>query len=284
MQQEIKEISRNSPYYPKEWADLIDAPTCLQYVGDEKLLSLRKFTIVGSRRTPKVALKIGQEISKTLSSVFAIVTGLADGADEAVIESVLDSGGKIISILPGGFSALPKEKMPLLKRIMQTGLLLSPHPYDTPVRSFSYEYRNKLLATIGEGTLVLGADAKSGALITAKYTVQEEKPLFVLPYTPGATCSEGCNALLKKGAYLTENANDILEKFGVESVAKEPLPLSLSGEEKAILQTLRESGEEHISILSQKTAIPIFKIRAILSALEVKGVVVAVGGNKYAPV
>ena len=96
----------------------------------------------------------------------------------------------------------------------ENGLLLSPHPYETPVCSFSYEYRNKLLAALGDGTLVLGAADKSGALITAKYAHKFQKPIFALPYAPGAAAGAGCNQLIKQGGFLTETAKDVADKFG----------------------------------------------------------------------
>lgn len=272
----------DSSAYPREWKILSDAPKTVYAVGDISLLQARKLTVVGSRTTPVYALKLGERIAKELSGSLAIVTGTADGGDIAAIEGALSGGGKMICVLAGGFSAIPQANIELLREVARKGLVLSPHEYETPVRNFSYEYRNKLLAALGEGTLVLGAGAKSGALITAKYAENFQKPVFAFPYAPGAAAGEGCNALIKQGARLVENAEDIAERLGID-IRKEKPATALSADETKTLQALRELSDEHITQLAEKTGIPSFKLRAVLSALEVKGLAVSLGGNRYAP-
>ena len=239
--------------------------------------------VVGSRRTPTPALKLGEKICEELSSALVIVTGVADGGDSAAIEGALKGSGKVVCLLAGGFSSLPQGNINLMERVAKRGLLLSPYPFDTPVRKFSYEYRNKLLAALGEGTLVLGAAEKSGALITAKYAEEFKKTIFALPYFPGVAAGAGNNLLLKKGAKLTESGLDVLETFGVD-ILKEKPQIELTKEEQAVMDALRDLSEAHISELSAKTGVPTFKLMAMLSALEVKGIVVKLGGNRYAPV
>lgn len=276
-----RSIQKDGTLYPIGWKHLSDAPETLYAIGDIQLLKERIFVVVGSRRTPAQALKIGAGIAKDLSSEFVIVTGTADGGDGAAIEGALSGSGKIICVLAGGFSAIPQGNLPLLKRVAEHGLLLSPYPYETPVRSFSYEYRNKLLAAMGEGVLVLGAAEKSGALITAKYAKQLKKPIFALPYAPGSAAGEGCNALIKKGGYLTENAADVLSVFGIEKNERQKA-VALSPDEEKLYEALRDFGEGHIGELALRAGIPAFKARAVLSSLEVKGLAVSLGGNRYA--
>ena len=278
----LTELDISSPYYPKEWKGFVDSPEKLYALGDISLLQGRKFAVVGSRRTPANALKLGEEISKTLSQEFVILTGTADGGDTAAIEGALKGSGRVICLLAGGFSALPQCNLSLLERVAKRGLILSPHPYETEVRAFSYEYRNKLLAKLCEGVLVLGAGEKSGALITAKYALTFDKPIFALPYPPNSSSGAGCNALIKKGGYLTESAMDIAEKLSVDLTEKKK-EISLTPDEAKLYEVLQE-GEAHATELAQKTGIPVFKLRAVLSSLEVKGVVVSLGGNRYAAV
>ncbi len=273
------EIPLSSALYPKEWKTLKDPPPVLYARGDTALLQGRKFTIVGSRRTPAPALQAGKEIAKELSHAFVILTGTADGGDSAAIEGALLGTGKVICLLAGGFSAIPQGNLPLLEKVAKRGLLLSPHPLETPVREFSYEYRNELLAALGEGTLVLGAAEKSGALITARYAWKQKKPVFALPYFPGSAAGVGCNSILKAGGVLTETAGDIAKVFQVE--LKPQTKAALTADEEKMLNALQELGEAHAEALSQKSGIPLFKTRAVLSALEVKGACVALGGNRY---
>ena len=277
---EIREIEQNSAYYPIEWQPLSDKPQTLYAVGNIELLKSRKLTMVGSRRTPKNALVLGESIAKELSGTFTIVSGSADGGDSAAISGAIASGN-VICVLAGGFSALPQSNLSLLEKVMQKGLVVSPHPYDTPVRNFSYSYRNKLIAALGEATLVLGAGEKSGALGTAKYAQQLQKPVFALPYAPNSPVGAGCNALIKQGGYLTENAADVFMRLGVEYTERK-IEISLTETETQMLGALKELGEGHIAEISAKSGLPTFKARAILSALQVKGLVIELGGNRYA--
>lgn len=281
----LTEIPFSSPLYPKEWKRLPDAPKALYALGNIELLQERKFTVVGSRRTSAQALKLGTKISEELSKPFVVVTGTAEGGDSAAIEGAL-TNGRLICLLAGGFSALPQSNLSLLRQVAKKGLLLSPHPFETPVRNFSYEYRNKLIALLGEGTLVLGAGEKSGALITAYYAKEAGRPVFAFPYPPNAAAGVGCNRLLKTGGYLTESAEDIFPKLGIsgEDLLKTKAKPTLSLEEEKMYAALCEQGEAHVNELSVKSGVPVFKARAVLSSLEVKGLSVSLGGNRYGAV
>ena len=278
----LTEIPFSSPDFPSEWKELPDCPQKLYALGDISLLKGRKLAVVGSRRTPANALKLGVEIAKSLSYQLVIATGVADGGDSAAIEGALLGGGRVICLLPGGFSALPQYNLELLRKVAKRGLILSPHPFETEVRAFSYEYRNKLLAKLCQGVLVLGAGEKSGALITAKYAAAFKKEIFAFPYPPNSSSGAGCNALIKKGAHLTESAEDVAERLGVDLTEK-PREIALTPDEEKLYACLKE-GEAHASELAQKTGIPVFKLRAILSSLEVKGFIVSLGGNRYSAV
>ena len=264
--------------YPAGWANLADAPICLYAKGNLALLKERKFAVVGSRRTTEGAKKLGVQIAKELCAQFAVVSGSADGGDEAAVKGGL-LGGKAICFLAGGFGSSPKEN-PLLPSVEQEGLVVAACPFDTPVRVYSYEYRNKLLAALCEGVLVLGAAKKSGALITAKYAKSFQKSVFAIPYAPLVAAGEGCNGLIKEGAYLTENAADILARYGYEKPQK--VAPVLTELEQKIVDLLAEVEEIHISELSTRLGVPTFKLTATLASLEVKGVAVKLGGNRYA--
>lgn len=274
------EIPLSSALYPKEWKTLKNPPPVLYARGNIQLLEERKFTIVGSRRTPAPALQAGKEIAKELSHAFVILTGTADGGDSAAIEGALLGTGKVICLLAGGFSSIPQGNLALLQEVEKRGLLLSVHPFETPVREFSYEYRNELLAALGEGTLVLGAAQKSGALITAKYAWKDKKPVFAIPYFPGSSAGVGCNSILKAGGILTENAGDIAKVFQIELKPQTKTPLT--ADEEKMLNALQTLSEAHAEELAKASGIPLFKTRAVLSALEVKGACVSLGGNRYA--
>lgn len=278
----ITPIPYSSSLYPDSWKEFPDAPIVLYAKGNLSLLKKRSFAIVGSRRTQASALKIGEKISKTLSSKFVIVTGVADGGDSVAIEGALQGSGEVVCLLAGGFDSIPKSNPLLFQKALEKGLILSPHSYETPSRIFSYEQRNKLLASLVDGVLVLGAGEKSGALITAKYAKSQKKPIFALPYPPLSVSGVGCNALIKNGAYLTETAEDILSFYGLETEKSAEIPLT--EEEKKALEFLKEKGEAHLSEISSGAGLPLFKTTAVLSSLEMKGVAVKLGGNRFSAI
>ena len=280
--EKIAPIFEGDELYPKAFAGLEHAPLCLYAKGNTRLLEERLFAVVGSRRTVETARKAGKQIAEALSHSFTVLTGAADGGDEAAIEGAFAGSGKVIALIAGGFSATPQGNLPLLKRVEETGLLLSACSYDTPVRVYSYEVRNELLAALSVGVLVLGAAKKSGALITAKYAKEQGKPLFAIPYPLGTTAGEGCNALIKAGARLTESAADIFQAFGME--AAEERQVALGETEAKTLEALKELSEAHIGELSKTLGLPVFKLTATLAALEMKGLAVKLGGNRYGAV
>ncbi len=275
----MEEIPLSSPVYPKEWKNLADPPPALYAVGDISLLRERKLAIVGARRTPASALKIGRDIAAALCEKFLLVTGVADGGDTAAIEGALSKNGKIACLLAGGFSALPQCNLALLERVVRKGLLLSPYPFETQVRSFSYPHRNKLLARLCEGVLVLGAGEKSGALLTAEAAKEKGLPVFALPYPPNAAYGVGCNRLIKQGARLVENAEDIASYYQMD-LTESKRAFSLTDDERRVYEEIRERTECHLNELIA-LGLPVFKLRGILSALEVKGAILSLGGNRF---
>ncbi len=276
----IVEIPLSSPEYPAELKVIPDPPKILYVLGDISLLRERKFGVVGSRRTPLNMLKLGGEIAGKLSAHFVIVTGVADGGDSAAIEGALAANGKVICVLAGGFSALPQSNLDLLERVAEKGVLLSPYSFETGVRTYSYEYRNKLLAYLSEGLLVLGAGEKSGALISAKYAKAAKRKIFALPYPPNSASGSGCNELIKSGAYLTENAADITKHYDI--VEEEKREISLTPDEERVYKALQNMLSAHATELAEIAQVPVYKLRGVLTALEVKGAIVAIGGNRYA--
>ena len=279
---DILVITKESEFYPEAFQSFSDAPERIYAVGNIQLLKTEKFVVVGARRTPVNALKTGGEIVKRLSEAFTVVTGSADGGDTTAIENALPTGN-IICVLAGGFGALSQSQYLLLEKVAEKGLLLALHPYETEVRAYSYEYRNKFLSALGTNVLVLGAGEKSGALITAKYAKKQGKTIFALPYPPNTEIGKGCNALIKRGAYLTETAEDIFDVLHIN--VSQALPkIELSETEEMILETVKTLVSGHIIEIAERTGLPTYKLQGALSALEVKGVITHLGGNRYAPV
>lgn len=271
-----------SERYPKAFKTLSAPPLVLYCKGDISLLKNKLFAVVGSRITPETAMRTGKKIAKELSEHFTILTGTADGGDTAAIEGALAGNGKVVCFTAGGMDELPKNNAPLLEKAVKNGLIISACAPSVSVRNFSFERRNALLAELSNGVLVLSAGEKSGALITAKYAKKAKKEIFALPYPPEAPSGVGCNALIKQGAHLTENSEDILSVYGIKTREKTKPAISLTSEEQVIVEVLKKEQEISLSVLAVQTKIPAYKLAGLITALEVKGVIAKTGGNRIA--
>lgn len=265
--------------YPESLKAISLPPLVLYGRGKRELLSRRKFCIVGSRITPPWAEKLGKAISAELAEKFVIVTGLAEGGDLAAIEGALSSGN-LISVLPCGLDeCYPAAHVSVKDRIVRAGLVLTELPFGESAKKYSFHARNRILAGLAEGVLVLSAAMRSGALITAGCALDFGRDVFALPHNVGVLSGEGCNDLIRKGAYLATGAEDILSVYGMAPA--ESVAVDLKEDEKKVLAILRESGEAHLAEIAKRADLLIHEASAILSSLEIKGVAVKSGGNKY---
>lgn len=265
--------------YPASLKAISLPPLVLYGRGKRSLLESRRFCIVGSRITPPWAEKLGKELSKELAKKFTIVTGLAEGGDLAAIEGALPSGN-LISVLPCGLDlCYPAAHVSVKARVEEAGLVLSELPFGETAKKYSFHARNRILAGLSEGVLVLSAAMRSGALITANCALDYGRDVFALPYNVGVLSGEGCNDLIKKGAYLATGDEDILSVYGMAPA--EAVAVDLKDDERRVLDILRESGEMHLAEIAKRADLLIHEASAVLSALEIKGVAVKSGGNKY---
>lgn len=266
--------------YPESLRAIPDPPLALFCAGKRELLNGRKFCIVGSRMLPAWAQAAGKKISSELSERFAVVTGIAEGGDRAAIDGAVTSG-KLICVLPCGLDVdYPASHASLKREIAKRGLLVSEVPLGVRAQKFSFHARNRILAGLSEGVLVLAAGERSGALITADRALAYGREVFALPHNAGAAQGAGCNELIKQGAYLCTDAGDIFAAFGMER-AQRPA-VQLTPQEETLLAELRLAGEAHAAVLAGRAGIPVWEAQAALASLELKGLAVRAGGNQYA--
>ena len=265
--------------YPEALKAIDEPPLLLFGAGNRELLKKRKFCIVGSRKTPSWAAETTKRIAGDLSESFAIVTGLAEGGDRAAIEGALKSGS-LISVLPCGLDeCYPASHFSLKEEIKGSGLLLSEYPLKEKARAYSFHARNRILAGLSEGVLIVSAGKKSGTSITASKALDYGRDVFALPYNAGSGQGEGCNELIKKGASLVTDSEDILSFYGFEK--REKVQVKLSEEEKKVLEVLQEAGELHAAVIAERAGLKIYEATAALSSLEMKNLAVKAGGNRY---
>ncbi|MGN0824766.1 MAG: DNA-processing protein DprA [Candidatus Coproplasma sp.] len=275
---EIVCVTYKSTNYPELLKNTPTPPLVLYARGNLKLLEGELFAIVGSRKTTASAYEECKKISRELSEKFVIVTGVADGADSAAAYGALECGN-VVCVLPGGHDSNCSTNVKMLKDVEEKGLTISEFPFGQPARKYTYFLRNRIIAGLCKGVLVVSAAQKSGALNTASYAADYSREVFAFPYSPGITSGEGCNNLIKNGAYLCDRANDVFSVFGYE--ATEEGAQSLDKDERAVLTLLKEEGETHLEIIAEKIGKQLFEVSAVCAMLEIKGLIVKTGGNKY---
>ena len=278
---EVRAITIDSDNYPSSLLQTDIPPLVLYAKGNIDLLDTEMFAIVGSRKSLPLSIKTAEKYATALSDAgLTLVTGIAEGVDKAVIESGLKTG-RIISVIAGGFNRLyPASHTGLFEEVCAKGLALSEHPLDVAPQPYFFPARNRIIAGLSKGTLVVSGSKKSGTKYTATFAEEYGRDLFAIPYNVGVTSGEGCNELIKLGAHLTDVPEDILDFYNLSKVEEE---ITYSQEEKEVLLAL-ENGSLHIEKISSITGKKPFELTAILSALEIKGAVVKVGSNVYSKI
>lgn len=277
-------VTLASEYYPEELKEMPDPPIVLYARGDVSLLKEEKFAVVGSRRTSPAVMKLTEKFSAALSEQFAVVTGIADGGDSAALYGAIKNG-RAISVLPGGHGVItPSSSYPVYEETVKHGVVISMFPHGAGAKKYTFVERNAIIAWMSRGVLVVSAGEKSGALSTVNEALSAGKDVFAFPYGVGVESGVGCNRLIKDGAYLCDDVNDILSVYGKEKAAEES-DEDLSDEEKRILYELKQNeGGLHLTELSSLTGEQFSVIMEILSSLEIKGKIVRLGGNRYSAV
>ncbi len=279
----IKCVTYFSELYPEPLKHAVCPPLVLYCKGNTDLLKTRMFAIVGSRRTLPNVLKECSKISAELSRAFTVVTGLADGADTAAIEGAIGSG-QVISVLANGFDHVyPAMNEPLLKKIEERGLVITEYTPQIQPKPYNFPVRNRIIAGLAEGTLIVSAGKKSGALITAGYANDADRLVYAFPYGPGVSSGVGCNNLIKTDrAKLVECADDIFYDFNITFKREEKC--EMSEEELAVYDVVSQLGDAFVAQIADKIGKLPYLIIPTLTSLEMKGLIVRLGGNRFSAV
>ncbi len=243
-----------------------------------------KLAVVGTRKYSSYGKRAGEDIVGKLSEVgFVIVSGMALGIDTFAHKAALEKGAKTIAVLGAGVdraSVYPKQNLALSEKITEFGVLVSEFPPGAPSYKSNFPQRNRIIAGLSQGVLVVEAPIRSGALITARYAREQHKKVFAVPSSIYSPNSAGCNFLIKKGAKLVESASDILKELGF---TKELVKRKIKGktiEEELILLAIKNDAM-HIDKIVEATKLNPAKVISILSMLEAEEKVKNLGGNIY---
>lgn len=277
--------------YPEALLHSADPPLLLYLLGDAGLLSTPSLAIVGSRKPSAQGRDNARGFAATLAGQgWTIVSGLAAGVDGAAHEGALAAGGRTIAVIGTGIDRVyPPSHRTLAHRIAEQGLIVSELPLGAPPLAAHFPQRNRIIAGLSRGTLVVEAALRSGSLITARLASESGREVMAIPGSILATQSAGCHALIRQGAALVESPEQVAEELGPLVPAP---PLARSGPAApaaapALAESddlvLRAMGHDPLSLdaLIDRCGWPTHALSAHLLTLELDGLVARLPGGLY---
>lgn len=275
------EIDRDSRLYPELLRQIPNPPKKLFCRGNPELLDCRKVAVVGSRRYSlygkQTALMIGKYFGKT---ELAVVSGLASGIDTFAHTGVLEAGGKTIAVLGTGLDRkYPVKNKPLQEEIAEKGLVISEYENDFSGNQYSFPARNRIISGLSEGVVVVEAGSSSGSLITAQFAGEQGRTVYAVPGNINSQFSIGTNLLIRDGAVPLVVVKDVLLDMGLELPEESEKKIALGGDEMAILEIVKRNNGIHVNEIAHIMNKNIGKISAIITVLEIKGIVISHGGK-----
>ncbi|WP_137921104.1 DNA-processing protein DprA [Hydrogenophaga sp. 2FB] len=272
-------LTLGDPLYPAELLQMSDPPLLLHVVGDVQALHhTRRLAIVGSRNPTHQGAANALQFAQALSQAgVCVVSGMALGVDGAAHEGALQGGSPTVAVVGTGLDrAYPKRHLELARRIARQGAIVSEYLLGTPPLPENFPRRNRIIAGLSQGTLVVEAAVQSGSLITARLAAEQGREVFAIPGSIHAPQSRGCHALIRQGAKLVESAQDILEDLRFTTplagglAAAHNNDSSDTSDEDALLQAM---GHDPVSLdaLQARTGLSTAHLQARLLELELQG-------------
>ncbi len=293
-----KLIFWGDPDYPPLLAMLDDAPPCLAVQGDVGLLRARSVAIVGGRNASANGQRMAETLAAALATSLVVVSGLARGIDAAAHKGALTAGKTIAAIASGLDVTYPPGHENLQSRIAEAGAVVTEAPPGTTPQARHFPRRNRIIAGLSLGVVVVEASPKSGSLITASIAQDAGREIFAVPGSPLDPRSRGANDLLRQGAVLTETAADVLANLPLQPRASgQPrLPLVLAeppphraetpdpdpSTARSSLLTLLGPTPTAVDDLLRRCQFSASAVMAALLELELAGRVEALPGNRVA--
>lgn len=277
--------------FPETLAEIYYTPCVLYYKGKFIKQDYNAIAVVGSRVPVNYAKKCTESLVKSLvNRAITIVSGLARGIDTCAHQSAILNNGRTIAVLGSGINNIyPPENKKLADKIADNGVLLSEYPLYTKPAAKHFPWRNRIISALALATVVIQAANKSGSLITAYFALEQGKEIFALPFEVTSKYGCGCNELIKKGAHLLQNAEDIFENINFKSEylknssdneKEKSIPnIILNNEETGLLEFLQDN--KHIEDIAKFLNKNISEISIILLKLEMNDLIKKFPGNFY---
>jgi len=299
-----KIISLTDNEYPELLKNIANPPVLLYVKGRLEKEDMQAIAVVGSRFATSYGLQQAERLSCSLAQKgITIVSGLANGIDSAAHRATIKAGGRTLAILGSGLDVIyPPKNTPLYFDIAANGAVISEFQLGTSPERGNFPRRNRLISGLSLGTIVVEAAAKSGSLITASCALEQGREVFAVPGSVNAPTSKGTNKLLKQGARLVEDADDIISELSVvlsgvlsgftkdkssisrDSVAEPVKPVKprpqLTSDEEALLSVLAYE-PRHVDAIAAEVKFSTAQLLSLLLALELKGLVHQDSGMQF---
>ncbi|MCM3175280.1 MULTISPECIES: DNA-processing protein DprA [unclassified Paenibacillus] len=303
--QGIEVITYLDSNYPILMKETDQPPWVLYGRGDMQLLHSKSIAMVGTRMPTVYGRKVGERLTEELCKAgLTIVSGLARGIDSVCHDAALRAGGKTIAVFGTGIDTIyPPENNSLAERIAETGLLLSEYPPGTRAHQGLFPERNRIIAGLSLGTLVVEADIRSGSLITADAALDAGRDVFAVPGPITSPKSRGSHNLIRQGAKLVTSAADLLEEYQMDLPNPEQVPynrgrstqnkqsvtagmfppVTLFSDEQRVI-TILEQEEQSLDQLVERLGWDFGHLHSVLLSLIIKKQISQLPGTRYARV
>ncbi|HZI33648.1 MAG TPA: DNA-processing protein DprA [Candidatus Binatia bacterium] len=279
--------------YPALLREIYDPPLVLYVKGELTPKDKNAVAMVGSRMTTHYGIETARKLAYQLAYVgVTVVSGGARGIDTAAHQGALSGKGRTIAVLGTGINLIwPPENAELFERVAANGAVVTQFPFNRPADKQSFPIRNRIVAGMTLGTLVVEANLTSGSLITANFATEYGRQIFAVPGRIDSPRSKGCHELIKKGAKLCEGAEDVLSEFEyLFPASNKPsspgetgvLPaLELNENEQKILAVVKMEDETAIDEIIRASSLPSSAANVALFSLEMKRLVKQLPGKLF---
>ena len=284
----INVLTLEDALYPENLKTIHYPPPVLYFKGTFEEADKNSISIVGSRKATYYGKMVAEKLSKDLAFAgLTIISGMARGIDTVAHKGALSASGRTIAVLGCGIDYIyPPENRGLAQEIEKSGAVISEFPLSTLPERQNFPRRNRIISGLSLGTVVVEAAEKSGALITADFALDQGREVFAIPGNINSPLSNGSHNLIKQGAKLVNNYQDILEEIHLtlpqkilekEMVAKDT---SLTSEEKIIYQIITKDPTQ-IDEIIEESNFSVGKVSEILLNLELRDLIKEIEGKRY---
>lgn len=278
-------ITRRDARYPPRLAEIYDPPPVLYVRGELDPPERPSVAIVGTRGATGYGRMAAEHLAGGLARAgVTVVSGLAIGIDAAAHRGALSGGGRTIAVLGNGLDRVyPSQHARLAAQIAEAGALVTEFPLGTKPDAMNFPRRNRIISGLTSGTLVVEAGAKSGALITASFALEQGREVFAVPGSIFSPVSQGTNRLIRDGATPVTSPEDVLAELQPSRPPRQLTVediLPLDDTERAVMAVLAPE-PIHIDEIARAASLPMSIVSSTLAMMELKGLVRQTGGMNY---